>query len=145
VALWQFIIATLFVYPKVSLHVFIGSRAAALSDGEQRSHMDTRKPADVANYLYFIPNDHCTLETKIINSVLIGAGILIALVSSWCVLKFVIVFGNIYTSYPRLVYQLMQKHIHQLEGFPDETDRLAAEAIEDVEEGAPLLSDFSDA
>jgi len=43
VALWQFVIATLFVYPKILLHVFIGSRAAALSDGKQRNHMDTRQ------------------------------------------------------------------------------------------------------
>jgi hypothetical protein len=38
----------------------------------------------------------------------------------------------------------MQKHIRQLEGFTEETDTLAADAIGDVEEGAPLLRDFSD-
>ncbi|KAJ7499013.1 Golgi apparatus membrane protein TVP38 [Mycena latifolia] len=43
VSLWQFLLATCFVLPKIFLHVFIGSRVAALSDGEQRSHMDTRK------------------------------------------------------------------------------------------------------
>jgi hypothetical protein len=54
------------------------------------------------------------------------------------------VVANIDCSYPRLVYRLMQKHIRQLEEFPEETDRLAADAIEDVEEGAPLLRNFSD-
>jgi len=105
IALWQFIIATLFVYPKVLLHVFIGSRAAALSDGEQRSHMDT--------------------QTKVLNGLLIGVGMVIALLSSW------------------LIYRFMQKHIRELEEFPEETDRLAADALEDVEEGAPFLRDFS--
>lgn len=53
-------------------------------------------------------------------------------------------YSNIDCSYPRLVYRLMQKHIRQLEGFTEETDTLAADAIGDVEEGAPLLRDFSD-
>lgn len=43
VSLWQFVTATLFVFPKLVLHAFIGSRIAALSDGDRRSHMDTRK------------------------------------------------------------------------------------------------------
>ena len=42
VALWQFVIATLVVLPRVALHVFIGSRLAAFSDGETRNHMDKR-------------------------------------------------------------------------------------------------------
>jgi hypothetical protein len=54
------------------------------------------------------------------------------------------VVAKIDCSYPRLVYRFMQKHIRQLEEFPEETDRLAADAIEDVEEGAPLLRNFSD-
>ncbi|EPT02745.1 hypothetical protein FOMPIDRAFT_1143170 [Fomitopsis schrenkii] len=41
VALWQFCIATFAVFPKVALLVFVGSRLAALSDGETRNHMDT--------------------------------------------------------------------------------------------------------
>lgn len=48
---WQFSIATLFVYPKVALYVFVGSRAAALSDGEQRSHMDTGKVTSIIHQL----------------------------------------------------------------------------------------------
>ncbi|KZP32856.1 Golgi apparatus membrane protein TVP38 [Athelia psychrophila] len=105
VALWQFIVATFFIYPKLLLHIFIGSRAAALADGEQRSHMDT--------------------QTKVMNAAFIVAGILVGATSSW------------------FVYRAMQKHIRELEGLPEETDRLAADALEDIEEGAPLLRDFS--
>ncbi|KAF8895926.1 Golgi apparatus membrane protein TVP38 [Mucidula mucida] len=101
VSLWQFVTATLFVLPKILLHVFIGSRMAALSDGESRRHMDT--------------------QTKVINGVLIGAGILVAIFTSW------------------LVYTLVQKHILELEGVPPEVDRMAAEALEEYDEGAPLL------
>ena len=35
VELWQFVIATLFILPRVLLQVFIGSRIAVLSDGEK--------------------------------------------------------------------------------------------------------------
>jgi hypothetical protein len=44
----------------------------------------------------------------------------------------------------RIVYHLVQNHIRHLEGIPPEVDELAAEAIEDVDEGAPLLRNFSD-
>ena len=54
------------------------------------------------------------------------------------------VFEILTSAAHRLIYRLMQKQIRQLEGFPEETDRLAADAIEDIEEGAPLLRDFSD-
>ncbi|KIY46635.1 Golgi apparatus membrane protein TVP38 [Fistulina hepatica ATCC 64428] len=40
VKLWQFAFATCFVFPKLLLHVFIGSRMASLADGDQREHMD---------------------------------------------------------------------------------------------------------
>ncbi|KAJ6538589.1 hypothetical protein B0H10DRAFT_2140528 [Mycena sp. CBHHK59/15] len=69
VSLWQFLVATCFVFPRLLLHVFIGSRVAALSDGEQRSHMDK--------------------NTKIINGFLIGGGILIAVFASWLVYRLV--------------------------------------------------------
>jgi len=101
VSLWQFLLATCFVFPKIFLHVFIGSRMAALSDGEQRNKMDT--------------------HTKVVNGLLIGGGILIAMLASW------------------LVYTLVQNHIRKLSGISPETDELAAEAIEDSEE-APLLT-----
>ncbi|KAJ7129782.1 Golgi apparatus membrane protein TVP38 [Mycena epipterygia] len=101
VSIWQFVVATCFVFPKIFLHVFIGSRIAALADGEQRGNMDT--------------------HTKILNGLLIGGGIVIALLASW------------------LVYSSIQKHIRNLSGMSPETDELAAEAIEDSEE-APLLA-----
>jgi hypothetical protein len=43
VSFWQFVTATSFVFPKLLLHTFIGSKIAALSDGDQRDNMDTRK------------------------------------------------------------------------------------------------------
>lgn len=82
VALWQFIVATFFVYPKICLHVFIGTRAAALSDGEQRSHMDTRKPAFVQKII-FKYTYHTIPETKVVNGVLIGLGVVLAATSGW--------------------------------------------------------------
>ncbi|KAJ3910181.1 Golgi apparatus membrane protein TVP38 [Lentinula edodes] len=101
VALWQFVVATTFVFPKLLLHAFIGSRMAALSDGNQREEMDT--------------------STKILNGCLVGGGIVIAVLASW------------------LVYTLVQTHIRKLEGVSPAVDELAAEAIEDFDEEAPLL------
>ncbi|KAJ3987197.1 Golgi apparatus membrane protein TVP38 [Lentinula detonsa] len=101
VALWQFVVATAFVFPKLLLHAFIGSRMAALSDGNQREEMDT--------------------STKILNGCLVGGGILVAVLASW------------------LVYRLVQNHIRKLEGVSPAVDELAAEAIEDFNEEAPLL------
>ncbi|RDB22457.1 Golgi apparatus membrane protein TVP38 [Hypsizygus marmoreus] len=69
VALWQFVTATLFVLPKLLLHVFIGSRIAALSDGDQRGHMDT--------------------QTKLINGLLIAGGIVLVVFTSWSVYNMV--------------------------------------------------------
>ncbi len=37
----------------------------------------------------------------------------------------------------------MQAHIRKLEGIPPEIDELAAEAVEDAGEGAPLLRNYS--
>ena len=37
----------------------------------------------------------------------------------------------------------MKKHIRHLEGLPAEVDELAAEAVEDAAEGAPLLGNYS--
>ncbi|KAJ3855659.1 Golgi apparatus membrane protein TVP38 [Lentinula lateritia] len=101
VALWQFVVATTFVFPKLLLHAFIGSRMAALSDGNQREEMDT--------------------STKILNGCLVGGGIVVAVLASWS------------------VYNLVQTHIRKLEGVSSAVDELAAEAIEDFDEEAPLL------
>jgi len=63
VSLWQFVVATTCNFPKYLLYVFIGSRMASLSDGKQREHMDT--------------------ETKVVNSILIVAGLLSSVASGW--------------------------------------------------------------
>ncbi|KAF8221720.1 Golgi apparatus membrane protein TVP38 [Tricholoma matsutake] len=73
VSLWQFVTATLFIFPKLVLHAFIGSKIAALSDGDQRSHMDT--------------------NTKIINGCLVVGGLIIAVFASWLV--YTLVQGHI--------------------------------------------------
>ena len=43
----------------------------------------------------------------------------------------------------RWVYTLVQRHIRHLEGIPAEVDESAAEAIEEFDEEAPLLSSKS--
>jgi len=60
--------------------------------------------------------------TKVLNSLLVGGGIVVAIGTSWW------------------VYTLVQRHIRHLAGFPAEVDELAAEAVEDFDEEAPLLS-----
>ncbi|EPQ59287.1 hypothetical protein GLOTRDRAFT_35207 [Gloeophyllum trabeum ATCC 11539] len=106
VSIWQFIIATTCLAPKMILHVFIGARLAALSDDRQREQMDP--------------------QTKILNAVLVAAGIMIGMIAGW------------------VVYNQMQRHIRHVEGLPPGVDELAVEAIEDIaEEGAPLLANFS--
>lgn len=85
VALWQFVIATFVVFPKVALHVFIGSRLAALSDGETRRQMDTRRFCPVWDQYSLLMAS--LLETKILNGVLVGTGLLIAFLTSWYVLS----------------------------------------------------------
>ncbi|OSX60366.1 hypothetical protein POSPLADRAFT_1040570 [Postia placenta MAD-698-R-SB12] len=106
VALWQFVLATLVVFPKIALFVFVGSRLASLSDGEQRSHMDT--------------------STKILNVAVSIGGVLVAITASW------------------IVYRAMQVEIRRLQGISPEIDELAAEALEEAEEGAPLLRNYNE-
>jgi len=105
VAFWQFVVATFVVFPKLALHVFIGSRLASLSDGETRRQMDT--------------------QTKIINTVIVVFGFLVAILTSW------------------IIYRSMQAHIRHLHGISPDIDELAAEAVEEASEGAPLLNNFS--
>ncbi|KAH0840033.1 Golgi apparatus membrane protein TVP38 [Lanmaoa asiatica] len=69
VSLTQFIFATLFVLPRVMIYVFVGSRIASLSDGEQRSRMDA--------------------TTMFINGSLIAGGIVISIISSSVVYYYV--------------------------------------------------------
>ena len=44
----------------------------------------------------------------------------------------------------RIIYRLMKREILHLKGVPPEVDELAAEAIEEAEEGAPLLGPHSE-
>lgn len=69
VALWQFVVATFFLTPKLLLYTFIGSRLAPLSDGEQRGEMDT--------------------QTKVINGCLAGGGTILGIGASVIVYRLV--------------------------------------------------------
>ncbi|KAL0570763.1 Tlg2-vesicle protein [Marasmius crinis-equi] len=60
-------------------------------------------------------------RTKVINGLLIAGGLVVAICAS------------------ALVYTLVQSHIRKLSGIPRDVDELAAEAIEDFDEAAPLL------
>ncbi|KAH9999342.1 Golgi apparatus membrane protein TVP38 [Russula vinacea] len=64
VSVWQFMAATICSFPRFLLHAFIGSRMASLSDGKQREHMDT-------------------VETKVVNGILIVAGVLSGAAAGW--------------------------------------------------------------
>jgi len=69
---------------------------------------------------------HMDTATKILDATLIIGGIFIAFLASWT------------------VYYLVQSHMRNLEGFPEEVDALAAEAIEHFDEESPLLSGAED-
>jgi len=105
VALWQFVIATFFLSPKLLLHTFIGSRLAPLSDGKQREEMDT--------------------QTKIINGCLVGGGILLGIVASV------------------VVYRLVQRQLRHLKDVSPSVEEDIIEALEEADEGAPLLINLS--
>jgi len=105
VALWQFVIATLFLSPKLLLHTFIGSRLAPLSDGKQREEMDT--------------------QTKIINGCLVGGGLLLGVIASV------------------VVYRLVQRQLRHLKGVSPSAEEDIIEALEEADEGAPLLGNLS--
>lgn len=117
VSFGHFVIATFFYWPKLLLHVFIGSRAAAFADGEQRRNMDTRKSMTD----HMSPSlTHFTIvhaETKVVNGILIASSIILS-----------IVVGAV-------MYRFMKRQLRPVQD--------AEEAIEDIDEGAPLLRDFS--
>lgn len=69
---------------------------------------------------------HMDTTTKILNISISVGGVIIAALASW------------------IIYRLMRKEILHLRGVPSEIDELAAEAIEDAEEGAPLLGPHSE-
>ena len=105
VALWQFVVATFFLSPKLLLYTFVGSHLAPLSDGRQREGMDT--------------------QAKIINGCLVGGGVIIGLVASV------------------VVYRLVQRQIRHLKGVSPSTEEDIIEALEEADEGAPLLMNLS--
>ena len=105
VKLWQFVIATFFLSPKLALYTFIGSRLAPLSDGEQRQRMDTK--------------------AKVINGCLAGGGALLGIVASV------------------VVYRLVQRQLQHLKGVSPSAEEDIIEALEEADEGAPLLGNHS--
>lgn len=42
-----------------------------------------------------------------------------------------------------VVYRLVQNQLKHLKGIPGDIEELAAEAVDDADEGAPLLNNFS--
>ncbi|TFY83808.1 hypothetical protein EWM64_g189 [Hericium alpestre] len=102
VSLFQFMLATICIFPRFLLYVFVGSRLASLSDGKQRHEMDT--------------------QTKVINSLFVVGGLSIGVLAGY------------------IVYTLMER---EMRGVSPEVEQLAEEAIEEADEGAPLLDNFS--
>lgn len=105
VALWQFIVATFCLSPKLLLLTLIGSRLAPLSDGEQRKGMDK--------------------QTMIIDAGLAIGGILLGIAASV------------------IVYRLVQHQLRHLRGVSPSTEEDIIEALEEADEGAPLLLNLS--
>lgn len=105
VALWQFVIATFCLAPKLLLYTLIGSRLAPLSDGDQRQEMDT--------------------QTMIIDISLAVGGLFLGLVASI------------------VVYRLVQRQLRHLKGVSPSTEEDIIEALEEADEGAPLLRNLS--
>ncbi|KAG8766527.1 Tlg2-vesicle protein [Ceratobasidium sp. 428] len=106
VAFWQFMIATVCYTPKQFILIFIASRVAKFSDGQQRGEMDT--------------------AAKVVNALSIVLGVVTGVGSAW------------------LVWRLTDAKIRAMKELPQEVDNMAADALRDVEAGAPLLEDYSD-
>jgi len=101
VSVWQFMVATICAFPRFLLYVFIGSRMASLSDGKQRDHMD--------------------YETKVVNGILIVAGVLSLAAASW------------------ILYALVKR---QLQEVSSKTDSLVSDALGEPDEDDSLLGDI---
>ena len=82
VAFWQFFLATFVVFPKVAIFVFVGSRLASLSDGEQRSHMDTSMSHRMLRPCEVLTSSHHS-ATKILNVSISVGGVVVAALASW--------------------------------------------------------------
>jgi hypothetical protein len=79
VKLWQFVVAQTFVFPKILLSVFIGSRAAALADGDQRDHMDRCRALPILSHV----NADLSSVEKWLNIGLIALSMSIGFATSW--------------------------------------------------------------
>lgn len=82
-------------------------------------------------------------ETKIINAAVIAGGILIVILTSMFVFRLSLLISRMLIHIHSIIYHAMQSHIRHLKNIPPEIDELAAEAVEEAEEGAPLLGSFS--
>ncbi|ELU45734.1 SNARE associated domain-containing protein [Rhizoctonia solani AG-1 IA] len=99
-------LAPLIFTPKLFIIVFIGSRVAKFSDGQQRGEMDT--------------------ASKWLNALSIALGASIGIGATW------------------LVWRLTDAEIRNMKELPQDIDDMAADALHDVEAGAPLLGDYSE-
>ncbi|KAJ1308773.1 hypothetical protein OPQ81_004463 [Rhizoctonia solani] len=106
VNLWQFMVATVVFTPKLFIIIFIGSRVAKFSDGQQRGEMDT--------------------ASKWLNGLSIVFGVAIGIATTW------------------LIWRLTDAEIRNMKELPQDVDDMAADALRDVEAGAPLLGDYSE-
>jgi len=68
--------------------------------------------------------DQMDTSTKLINIGVSVGGLLLSIGASW------------------VIYRAMQKEVRRLQGLPPDVDELAAEAIEEASEGAPLLGEY---
>jgi len=64
-------------------------------------------------------------QTKVINGCLIGGGVLLSIIASV------------------VVYRLVQQQLRHLKGVSPSTEEAIIEALEEAEEGAPLLGNLS--
>ncbi|KAH7343674.1 hypothetical protein B0J17DRAFT_625329 [Rhizoctonia solani] len=106
VGFWQFMVATVLYTPKLFIIIFIGSRVAKFSDGQQRGEMDA--------------------ASKWLNALSIALGASIGFGVTW------------------LVWRLTDAEIRNMKELPQDVDNMAADALRDVEAGAPLLGDYSE-
>ncbi|CCO26370.1 Golgi apparatus membrane protein TVP38 [Rhizoctonia solani AG-1 IB] len=99
-------VATVLFTPKLFVIVFIGSRIAKFSDGQQRGEMDA--------------------ASKWLNALSIALGASIGIGATW------------------LVWRFTDAEIRNMRELPQDIDNMAADALHDVEAGAPLLGDYSE-
>lgn len=108
------------------LQVFIGSQAALLSDGKHRGSMST--------------------GVKILDGLSIIFGFAVAVGTGWLVNDAFPSHLSVYLTWcgcsHRFVYRTTQAKIRHMQGLSEETDRLAADAL-DQGAHAPLIRAFS--